>query len=77
MRVPRSGRLVRSSDSVHPVQSWKCSQMMDGRRAPRIPVATSAALALSVNASPKGAATISCVHSWRNERREAPARASA
>src|SRR5512146_108559 len=31
MSSPTSGALVRRSDSVHPVHSWKCSQMIEGR----------------------------------------------
>ena len=54
---------------MQPVQSWKCSQMTDGRRAFAISCATASTDRSSVSASPAGAATISFPQNTRKSRR--------
>ncbi len=71
MRFSSVGALVRVSDSVHPVHSWKESQMTDGRFA----LASACATA---GATPGGSAIseVSAVQNLRKARRLTPLAAS-
>jgi hypothetical protein len=63
---PTSGWLVRSSDSVQPVHSWKCSQMTDGFFLPTFSAIFSPAHA----GKPTAAAAV--VQTLMKSRRETP-----
>src|SRR5271157_6492426 len=72
MRCATSGAEVRNSVSVHPVQSWKCSQITDGRFVLPMAAATSKTDFLLVSANPTGAVAISMLHNWMKLLRETP-----
>src|SRR4051812_18053843 len=74
MRSATSGLEVLSSVSEQPVQSWKCSQMTEGRFALAIWFAILVTEVLSVSASPTGAVTMSMEHKLTKFLRENPAR---
>ncbi len=63
---------MRSRVSVQPVQSWKCSQITDGRLVLPIASATCKTEFLLVSASPTGAVAISMPHNWIKLLRETP-----
>src|ERR1035438_1895862 len=72
MRCATSGAEVRRRVSVHPVQSWKCNQITDGRLVLPMAAATSKTDFLLVSANPTGAVAISMLHSWTKLLRETP-----
>src|SRR5271166_141226 len=72
IKCATSGAEVRNRVSVHPVQSWKCSQITDGRFVLPIAAASSNTDFLPVSANPAGAVTISMLHNWRKLLRETP-----
>src|SRR5208282_1893310 len=73
MRCATSGAEVRNKVSVHPVQSWKCSQITDGRLMLPMAAATSKTDFLLVSANPIGAVAMSMLHNWTKLLRETPA----